>query len=156
MLLFSLAANAASMLEKELDEILTKVNSNKNSPNDLLEGSYTYPKEVRFDYTSILTNSLIDSIHKAEQTMLRYNCGGQYIEGELCGIELNPITCAQDEVVYSYETKEITADSAVIYTYPKDGSSSRNKYVLLKDNQGTWKIDGIECGGIGFNLDNDK
>jgi hypothetical protein len=48
-------------------------------------------------------------------------CNGIYIDGNLCGIEYDPLICAQDDNngVYLYKTVSATTDTAIIaYKWP--------------------------------------
>lgn len=53
---------------------------------------HTQDKEYRNFFTSALEKSIDD----VEARLVKENCGGQYLEGELCGLDYTVLTCAQD------------------------------------------------------------
>jgi len=98
----------------------------------------------------LFTKALLTMIRRAEADSVQKNCGGKYIEGELCGLGFRPLTCAQDSLDedYLFRTDQQTLDTAIItYKWPgEDGY--RNvpvaRYRLIKKSE-HWVLDGVSC-----------
>ncbi|HLO74849.1 MAG TPA: hypothetical protein VK196_00155 [Magnetospirillum sp.] len=89
----------------------------------------------------------------AERKAVRKNCNGTYVDGESCGIDVHPITCAQDAAEkYLYRTASASADQAVVeYRWPEE-TEPLATYRLVFTN-GTWVLDGVACAGyLKFNM----
>jgi hypothetical protein len=101
----------------------------------------------------LLTGDLIASIRTKEREIVQKDCKGKYVEGDICGLDYSPITCAQDmNSKYEYRTLENTGDAVKIeYRWPPGGKPVAT-YTLRK-NGTDWKIDGISCAGASaFNM----
>jgi hypothetical protein len=97
------------------------------------------------DYARILTPKVIASIRKAERALVRQDCGGKYRKDEVCGIDFDPITCAQDSSpAYLYHTILDLGPKVVIEYKSPDQTASAAVYTLVKAPDG-WRIDGITC-----------
>ena len=84
---------------------------------------------------------------------MKINCGGVYKAGELCGMESDPIVCAQDfPDHYLFRTTQTGRSRVVIEAaWPPDpgaGPTTSGAYRLTL-NGGVWKIDGVSCAGGG-------
>jgi len=103
-------------------------------------------------YLKFLTRPLATAILAAEARAVKANCGGLYKAGELCGMESDPIVCAQDfPDHYLFRTKEPGPNRAVIEAaWPPDHAgaapSASGAYRLIL-SAGVWKIDGVSCAG---------
>jgi hypothetical protein len=107
-------------------------------------------------YLKYETLPLATAILAEEAHDVKANCGGVYKADEECGMDADPILCAQDyPQTYLFRTTRSDPDLAVIETAwpgengapPEPGTTYR-----LKLTAGVWKIDGIACvGGGGYN-----
>jgi hypothetical protein len=139
--------------ERALDSILKRVDKDENLLDNLLQGRGTKNYKPTFDYASLLTSGLIAAIRTKEREIVRRDCRGKYVEGDICGLDYSPITCAQDmNSKYEYRTLENTGDAVKIeYRWPPGGKPVAT-YTLRK-NGTDWKIDGISCAGASaFNM----
>ena len=104
----------------------------------------------RAPYLEYLTTPLATAILAAEAREVKANCGGIYKSGELCGMDADPIVCAQDfpdhylfRMTQSGPTR-VVVDAA----WPPDQAgaapSTSGSYRLTLSGRG-WKIDGIAC-----------
>lgn len=94
----------------------------------------------------LLTDDLLKSVRKAEVDSVQQNCAGQYIAGEMCGIDIHVPTCAQDllEDRYLFRTQQQTQDHAIVaYRWP-GYEEPVGTYRLIKLGD-RWVLDGISC-----------
>ena len=101
-------------------------------------------------YLKYLTTPLATSILAAEARQVKANCGGVYKRGEECGMDSDPIICAQDfPKSYLVRSTQSGPGLAVIEAaWPPDppgGQPSPSGTYRLKLTGGAWKIDGISC-----------
>ena len=110
----------ASEAERALDAILRRVDADPDPLSNLLEGRGRPGFRPTVDYAAVLTPPLLAAIRRAERALLRRNCGGQYRQGEICGLDFVPLTCAQDSTEgYLYRTQVARPGEAVIaYRWP--------------------------------------
>ncbi|MBF0327211.1 MAG: hypothetical protein HQL42_19395 [Alphaproteobacteria bacterium] len=90
---------------------------------------------------------------RAEQDAVRKNCTGAYIDGELCGIDIHPITCAQDLTPnYQYRTASSTSNQAIIEYRWGGGTKTMATFRLIRADR-SWVLDGVACTGyLKFNM----
>lgn len=119
----------------------------------LTSGSPDYTPSIAKEYSGLFTTELLHAMETKQKSMVEDQCGGKYIEGEICGLDYSPISCTQDNGwprVFRTE-QESPRETIVSYTMPESyfpGPSYR-----LINNEGVWKLDGIDCGRAGlFNL----
>ena len=102
-------------------------------------------------YLKYLTTPLARAVLVAEAADVKANCGGVYKSGELCGMDADPIVCAQDfPDHYLFRTTESGPSLVVIEAaWPPDQGAqpSRSGAYRLTLSGGVWKIDGIACAG---------
>lgn len=86
---------ASTEAERTLDAILALRDDNGSLYEFLTnrEGGRENHYKIFFPY---FTSELLNSISAAEKKLVKLNCNGKYIDGDLCGIEYNPLNCAQD------------------------------------------------------------
>lgn len=133
---------AKTPIEIALDKILHVADADTNQLANLL---HRPGHDGRVDYRQLLTPKLIAAISKTERDLVRKDCGGKYKEGELCGLDYSPITCAQDSSpsYLFHSVLEFESKAVIEYAWP-DGNETAATYTLVKDSNG-WKIDGITC-----------
>lgn len=145
----------ASEAERALDAILQRAGADPDPLSNLLEGRGRRGFRPSVDYAAVLTPALLASMRSTERALLRRNCGGQYRQGEICGLDFVPLTCAQDSAEsYLYRTQVARPGEAVIaYRWPGENRTPVATYRLIHQG-GAWRIDGIRCseGMPGFNL----
>jgi hypothetical protein len=100
-------------------------------------------------YLRYLTRPLAVAILVAEAREVKANCGGVYTPGDECGMEADPIICAQDfPASYLFRTTRSGPGLAVVEAaWPPDRGAqpTRSGAYRLTLTGGVWKIDGISC-----------
>ena len=109
-------------------------------------------------YLKYLTMPLATAILVAEARQVKANCGGVYKSEEVCGMDSDPIVCAQDfPDHYLFRTIQSGPSLVIVEAaWPPDQSGAQpspSGAYRLTLTGGVWKIDGIACagGGDGFN-----
>ena len=103
-------------------------------------------KARRFE--SYFSQPLLAAWRKREKDEVKKNCGGEYVEGDICGIDQHPILCADDfnEGGNNYRTDAASEDSVIVsYKWPQF-ESAMGWYRLIMVN-GRWVLDGVYCHG---------
>ncbi|OAN50158.1 hypothetical protein A6A04_01740 [Paramagnetospirillum marisnigri] len=92
------------------------------------------------------TSAYLDAVAAFERELVVQNCGGEYVEGDMCGLESSPINCAQDVAPhgYWYRTEHSTGDTAIILAAWKRSGPWTARYRMKKESRG-WVVDGVEC-----------
>lgn len=102
-------------------------------------------------YLKYLTTPLATAILVAEAAEVKASCGGVYKSGELCGMDSDPVVCAQDfPDHYLFRTTQSGPNRVVIEAaWPPDqaGQPTTSGAYRLTLSGGVWKIDGISCAG---------
>lgn len=130
--------------ELALDKILRIADADQNQLGNLLHRT---DRDGRVDYTQMLTPALIAALVKEEKKMVQKDCGGKYLQGEICGFDYSPITCAQDSAPsYLYHTV-LDLQSRVVIEYAWPNETSRAAVYTLVKRGDRWLIDGITCAG---------
>ncbi len=150
---------ATTAPEKSLDKILMLDNSISDRGKIFYYLTGRINKKDASEYSYFFTEPFRASVTKAELELVEKDCGGKYIEGELCGLDFSPINCAQDSSeFYFYRTEKATRNETIIsYKWPGSVSNDAIKYTkfrLVKEGS-IWKLDGVSCGGdmnIRFNM----
>jgi len=100
-------------------------------------------------YLKRLTVPLATAILVAEARAVKESCGGVYKEGELCGLDADPIICGQDSPdYYLFRTLQAGPTVAIVEAaWPPDAGKppERSGAYRLKLDGSVWKIDGISC-----------
>ncbi|MBF0267538.1 MAG: hypothetical protein HQL44_02985 [Alphaproteobacteria bacterium] len=97
-------------------------------------------------YGQTVSKGLQSAWAKAETLSVQKNCKGKYLEGELCGLGFNPLSCAQDlsDEAYLYQTQKASGSLAVIsYRWPRGGDIVAT-YKMIRQGDG-WILDGVSC-----------
>lgn len=137
---------AVTDAEKALDTTLKKVGEDEYLFENARIRTGVVPVKQRVDYTKMLTRRLVAELAAEEARLVKEQCGGKYVEGELCGFEHNPILCAQDvDEEYYYHTLHQGGDTAIIdYSWPYQPNRAVAHYTMLLGKDG-WKIDAVRC-----------
>ncbi len=83
----------------------------------------------------------------AEKEAVEKECGGQYIKGDICGLDFSPLSCAQDHstIGYTYRTLRAGATSAEIeMSWAERSDELTATYWMIRRN-GRWIMDGVLC-----------
>ena len=136
---------AATEAEKTLDRVLRLSEKDPDLVEFLLATPH-YKAKPGKDYGRYVTPRLRTDLAALERAAVAENCQGKYIDGELCGLDYNPLTCAQDlaDGAYLYQTESPGGDRAEIaYKWP-GGKVVVARFTLVQDG-GVWKIDVVKC-----------
>lgn len=140
----------ATAAEKTLDAVF-QVNLSSPEFFNALYGRVAAQENGRVP-DNFITPDLWASIRKAEADKVQAECGGAYVEGDLCGLEYDALLCGQDHPdVFLYRTLVSSQDHAVItYSFngeahPGETAAEMREYKLVRQN-GAWLLDGISCG----------
>jgi hypothetical protein len=145
-------APAQTAAERTLERIL-KLDADK--PNDVDPTDGVAGRRPRVTprpgaaYLKYLTPPLAAAILVAEAREVKANCGGVYKGGEQCGMDSDPILCAQDYPDhYLFRTLQGGPGLAVVEAaWPPDpgAPTKASAGYRLKLAGGVWKIDAIRC-----------
>ena len=92
----------------------------------------------------------------AEAAAVRRNCGGRQVTGEACGIDIHPITCAQDSSPngYVYRTEATTDGDRVMLSYRWPRTTEVLATYRLIRTANRWVLDGVSCANyLKFNME---
>jgi hypothetical protein len=101
-------------------------------------------------YQGLFTNALLATLAERERKLVEESCGGVYLDGEICGIDYDPIACAQDysDTGNLYRSDMVQPDLAVVsYTIPgelADQAVAIAQYRLVRRGE-AWLIDSVRC-----------
>lgn len=99
--------------------------------------------------------ALVTAWRAAERAAVEKNCAGRYVAGDICGIEVNPITCTTDlnEGGYVYATEKTDGDTAVIsYRWPQFPDLVATYRMARAGHR--WFLDGVSCRSyLRFNME---
>jgi hypothetical protein len=103
-------------------------------------------------YKDLFTPKLLHVFAQVELEALQESCGGKYIEGDLCGLGVSPITCSQDPPEsYAYQTQSGSEHEAIIRAIDRMRNQTTSTYRMVKIGR-DWKLDGIDCDDMKFNM----
>lgn len=144
--------------EQVLDSILAfgMLASREDRFGPFMDFILGYPKRnTDFDhlYEPFFTPELIEAWRKAEREQVARDCDGRYVEGQLCGLGFNPLTCGQDDppAGYVYSTDVETEQFMLISSVWKGWNDPTAVYRMVQ-REGQWRLDGVLCAdGDRFN-----
>jgi hypothetical protein len=145
---------AQSVPEKRLEEIIHQAENDGEMTGYLLKIPGFDPSDR--GYSQLFTDALFSAWQDTQTKLLQQDCGGEYREDMVCGVDGNPVTCSQDisDTGYLYRTVQANADMALVsYSWPHqpDGTGIPT-YRLVKEGS-LWKLDGVDCGAdLAFNM----
>jgi hypothetical protein len=146
---------AQSAPEKTLDEIIRRSNNDQNMLDYALKRPW-YDAKKNTGYSRLFTKGFLAALAGVESALVKQDCKGHYVEGEICGIDYNPITCGQDSNgnQHLYQT-DGESNEAVTISYlwaANDSRADSPLFRLVKDRE-AWKLDGVACrNGAKFNM----
>jgi hypothetical protein len=131
---------ASTDAEKALEHVL-KIADNDDEVLDNLFHRYPVKPKLRVDYTGLLTPTYMAALKEEQRKVVQSDCGGKYLDGEVCGMDYNPLTCAQDTAApFRLATVRTRKDKTDIV------DSHADKYTMAHAGSG-WKLDGVTCSG---------
>lgn len=136
---------AATPAETALDRVLRLSEKDPNLVEFLL-ATPQYKAKADKGYAQYFTARLRADLAAMERASVAENCQGKYIDGELCGLDYNPLTCAQDlsDKAYLYRTSSSDDVRAVIdYKWP--GTADPLASFDMIREAGAWKLDAVRC-----------
>jgi len=137
---------AAGDAEKTLDRVLRLSEKDANLL-DFVRRTPDYKPKADKGYVRYFTKRFLDAMAAMEKKAVRENCQGKYSDGEICGLDYNPLTCAQDRAdnAYRYATDASSEEgmASVRYTWP--GSKKPLAAFGMVQEGGQWKIDSVRC-----------
>jgi glycine/D-amino acid oxidase-like deaminating enzyme len=77
--------------EKQLDSLLQRANVEDELFDFVLLRPWYQPKAQHI-YSQFFTDALLHAYRQREAVLVHENCDGVYREGEICGLDFNPIT----------------------------------------------------------------
>jgi hypothetical protein len=120
------------------------------------DAKHTHDKE----FDKQISRELRDAVATIEAKEVQKNCNGHYIKGELCGLDIDPITCSQDPPeAYVYRSEIISPNETIIRARAHNNINNESLYeriFSLREDMATyrlvfidhaWKVDGIRCDG---------
>jgi len=132
------------VFEVKLNEILRLSISDGNLLPFVLNRPWYDPKKDT-GYAQLFTPALLKAVARAEKMLVQKQCGGTYLDGEICGLDFDPINCAQDEPdFYLYRIEKQTGKSSIVSVAWNEGDKELSTYRLLLVD-GHWTLDGIKC-----------
>lgn len=136
--------------ERALDRVLLLDRDDDNSWAFVL-GSTWYRAGDDPGYAALYTPALLASVRDLERRLVQESCGGEYQEGEICGLDYRPITCGQDvsDTGYVYLTiRQAPREALLTRAWPESVESTEpmgGPVYRMVEAGGTWKLDGIIC-----------
>ena len=136
---------ATTESEKRLDRIVRQSEKDQNLVEFVLRTPAYKPKADK-GYAGLFTKRLLDAMAARERAAVAENCKGKYIPGELCGLDYNPLTCAQDEPdgPYLYTTQSAEPEKATIVLFRPGEKKPAVRYEMTRE-AGQWKLDAVRC-----------
>ncbi|MEI7610568.1 MAG: hypothetical protein WCJ64_24570, partial [Rhodospirillaceae bacterium] len=83
--------------EKALEAVIRLADRDTGFFDYLIHASW-HGKPADKGYSKLVTKALVAAVGAEEKALVKSNCGGKYIEGDLCGHGSSPVTCSQDSV----------------------------------------------------------
>ncbi len=140
--------------EKAIDYILTVISEKQGFFSSITKKPWRNKADDNIFsvyFSSKLQKAWIDE----EIRLLNMWCDGKYIEGDMCGLNIDPFTCAQDSYEEGYIYKTLSSDdktAIIAYRWPYLPEVVAT-YRLISQNK-RWIVDGVDCGNsTKFNWD---
>jgi len=139
--------------ELALDQVAKLTKADENLVDYVLKKP-GYNKAKAAEYSDLFTANLLKAWADAEVERVKQDCGGKYTEGDICGIDYDPIVCAQDfPDHYLYRTDRQTPTEAVISSIWADSDEKQTVTYRLVFRDQRWQLDGVRCPEAdGFNM----
>lgn len=138
-----------SVAGEKLNSILNTLSKEETFTAEVLGRAPSTPNAKTLT-AKCVTNALVVSWKNAEKTSVDKNCGGQYRAGEICGLDYDPLFCAQDfpEFPITYDTEYLDEETALISAKAGKPLANFATYRMILED-GAWKIDGVQCAAGG-------
>ncbi len=126
--------------ESRLDTILRRSIIEDGYSRGMTDRDQAFTAEYLRDFTPALLRAIVAE----EERLVRQDCNGHYIEGDLCGMDYVALWCGQDIRPDLRYHMRVEAGQTWIDT------NSPAHYRIMRHKKG-WRIDGIQCEeGKGF------
>ena len=136
---------AASDAEKTLDRVLRSSEKDANLLDFVLHTPWYKPRADK-GYVGYFTKHFLSVMAEMEKKAVKDNCKGKYLKGEICGLDYNPLTCAQDQAETRYLYRADSSDDAkAVISYVWPGEAQRAAVFEMLYENGCWKIDAVRC-----------
>jgi len=145
--------SATTEAELALDRAIRLSDSDRNAIDFLAKRPRDNSSDER--YAGIFTSKLEKAWASEEQSLVQSECGGRYLDGEICGLDYNPFTCAQDfsENGYRYASTPARRSDAMIVALVWPGIDRMVATYRMVRKGNRWLVDGVRCeGGRDFNM----
>jgi hypothetical protein len=138
--------------EQALLQIIDEFDQNPDLLEPILGRSGQKTAETE-RFASHFSPALRKALHAAESDLVQQYCGGTYRDGELCGLDYIPLTCAQDifDSASAVLTSENTGQGGATITYRISGDDTIIARYRMQQMHESWIIDGIDCDDSTFN-----
>ncbi|WP_173974607.1 hypothetical protein [Magnetospirillum sp. LM-5] len=142
---------AESIVEKALDSILASADSDPTINNFILDRNGAAKRHRHLN--TLFSNHYLSSARAVEMKMVKSDCGGTYLQGEVCGYNASALNCAQSnsELGYFFKTESLSDNRAIIVAAWGENSPPTSLYRLVLVT-GRWVIDGVYCLKVGTNF----
>jgi hypothetical protein len=150
--------------EQKLDLILRLIDDTEQGTN-IFHYIETWPHtkpDAPLQHADFFTKDLVYAWSRLEKETADQECNGRYLDGEICGLNFNPLTGEQDvPEAYFYHTAESGPDYAIVQTlWDSDlvdliktplplATFSTLAYRMVLHN-GVWLIDGVTTFSLNF------
>jgi hypothetical protein len=132
--------------ELALSAALRRADADEEQLDNLFHRYGPVPRAKRVDYAQYLTTNFWDRLRRKEAAMVRRDCGGVYRDGEVCGMDSSPITCAQDDLPSPLAYRSEAAADGRVRVWLRDACGSPATLYIRTLDHGVWKIDDARCG----------
>lgn len=98
------------------------------------------------EFGGFFSDGFLKAVAAVERRLVSQDCGGTYLQGEMCGLGYDPLNCAQDTPRdgYKFKTDSIEARRAVISMgWDAQGPAIATYRLVLVG--GKWRIDALRC-----------
>jgi hypothetical protein len=145
-------AGPANPAEQALLQIIDAFDQNPDLLEPILGRSEQKTAETEH-FARHFSPALRKALHAAESDLVQQYCGGVYRDGELCGLDYTPLTCAQDVFgsANAVLTSETNGQNQTIISYRTSGDDTVIARYRMQQMHGAWIIDGIDCDYSTFN-----
>ena len=103
-------------------------------------------RALDYRYAPYFSQDLQAAWREAEREMVQKTCGGHYVDGDICGLDYSPLSCAQDfsEIGYRYRTLRSDSTTAIIGMRWAEHDDVVATYRMIRAKN-RWVMDGVSC-----------
>jgi len=145
--------------QTEAEKVLDKIFDLEDKDSNVLFfalGTPAYDPAKDTGYARLFTKALLKAWRKKEADLVQDDCDGKYREGEICGLDFDPIVCGQDRPdKFVFRTIKSGKESATMIATWREYVKREETFTVyrLVKEEGDWKLDGVDCrNGHTFNM----